>query len=101
LRRKPDRVVAPDAAFVVKNSLPVRTSPEGYLETIPELVVEVRSKNDTLAELRAKAREYLDAGVQIVWVTNPALKTVTVYRSGQKPIEHRDGDTLTAEGVIP
>src|SRR5438309_2143016 len=54
LRRNPDSVVAPDAAFVANRSLPVRTSPEGYLETIPELVVEVRSKNDTPAELRAK-----------------------------------------------
>jgi Uma2 family endonuclease len=101
LRRNPDCVVAPDAAFVVKSSLPVRISPEGYLETIPELVVEVRSKNDTLAELRAKSREYLDAGVQIVWVMHPALKTVTVYRAGQKPKELRTRDTLTAEGVIP
>src|SRR5262245_24289558 len=41
LGRKPDSVVGPDAAFVTKASLPIRKSPEGYLETIPELVVEV------------------------------------------------------------
>ena len=41
LRREPDRVVCPDAAFATKEHLPVRTSPEGYLETIPDLVVEV------------------------------------------------------------
>lgn len=42
LWKNPFRVVEPDAAFVRKISLPVKTSPERYLETIPELVVEVR-----------------------------------------------------------
>ena len=101
LRRNPDRVVGPDAAFIANRSLPVRTSPEGYLETIPELVIEVRSKTDTLLELRGKVAEYLAAGVQIVWVIDPRSKTVTVYRPGQDVSELRSGDVLTAEGVLP
>lgn len=101
LRRNPDTVRAPDAAFVLKRSLPVRMSPEGYLETIPELVVEVRSKNDSLPELRAKADEYLDAGVQIVWLVDPASTTVTVCRAKQSPRKLGVGDVLKAEGVIP
>jgi len=48
LRRKPDRVVGADAAFLTKDQLPAKYSREGYLETIPKLVVEIRSKNDTL-----------------------------------------------------
>src|SRR5262249_48861632 len=47
LWRNPDRVVGADAAFIANVSLPIRRSAEGYLETIPDLVVEVRSKNDT------------------------------------------------------
>jgi Uma2 family endonuclease len=101
LRRDPDSVVAPDAAFVAKRSLPVRTSAEGYLETIPELVVEVRSKNDRVAELRAKAELYLKAGVTLVWVIDPGKKTVGIYRKRQKARELRVGDALSAEGVIP
>lgn len=101
LRRKPDRLVGPDAAFVASSSLPVRMSPEGYLETIPELIVEVRSKNDSVAELRAKADEYLAAGVQIVWVVDPSLRTVTVYRPHTTGQELRSGEILTAEEVIP
>lgn len=100
LRRNPDRLVGPDAAFVAKRSLPVRMSPEGYLETIPELIVEVRSKNDSVTELRAKADEYLDAGVEIVWVVDPNSKTVTVYRPRAKPQELRSGDVLTGEKVL-
>ena len=101
LRRDPDRVVGPDAAFVAKRSLPVRMSAEGYLETIPELVVEIRSKNDSLPELRAKADEYLEAGVQVVWVVDPSSETVTVYRPRGAARKLRRGDMLTAERVLP
>lgn len=80
LRRNPDRVVGADAAFVVAASLPVRRTPEGYLETIPELVVEVRSKNDTNAEINAKADEYFAAGVRVVWIVDPAGRTVAAHR---------------------
>ena len=43
------------------NAVPQKLSSEGYLETIPDLVAEVRSKNDTMAELERKAGEYLAA----------------------------------------
>ncbi|MGE5193204.1 MAG: Uma2 family endonuclease [Deltaproteobacteria bacterium] len=101
LRRNPDRVVGPDAALIAKRSLPVRRSPEGYLETIPELVVEIRSKNDSPAELCDKAQEYLQAGVQIVWIVEPQSISVTVFRPRESAREFKASDTLTAEGVIP
>lgn len=101
LRRNPARVVGPDVAFITNRSLPVRTSPEGYLETIPELVVEVLSKNDTVPEILDKVGEYLAAGVQIVWVIDPRSQIVTVFRLEQNACELRIGDVLTAEGVIP
>ncbi len=80
LRRKPDRVVGADAAFILTASLPARRSKEGYLETIPEIVVEVRSKNDSSNEVRANKEEYFAAGVQLVWVLDPDDKTVAEYR---------------------
>lgn len=101
LCRNPDTVVAPDAAFIVQRSLPVRTSDEGYLETIPELMVEIRSKNDSAAELHRKAALYLHAGARIVWLVDPASRIVTVCRVQQTPQELYEGDSLTAEGVIP
>jgi len=101
LRRHPDRVVGPDAAFVLKRSLRVRMSSVGYLETIPELVVEIRSKNDSTDEVRGMAAEYLEAGVQIVWIVEPQLRIVTVFRPEEPAREFKIGDTLTANGVIP
>jgi Uma2 family endonuclease len=101
LRRDPDRVVGADALFVANSSLPIRLSREGYLETIPDLVVEVRSPNDTLASLVRKAQEYLRAGARVVWVADPAAQTVTAHRSGQEPQVFAATGTLTVEDVIP
>ncbi|MEO2091835.1 MAG: Uma2 family endonuclease [Gemmataceae bacterium] len=100
LRRNPDRVVAPDAAFILTASLPARRSPEGYLETVPELVVEIRSKNDTTPEVVAKNEEYFRAGVQVVWVIDPAARTVAAHVADGSVQVFRDTDTLTC-GLLP
>jgi Uma2 family endonuclease len=71
------------------------------LETIPELITEVRSKNDTQPEIDQKVKDYMTAGVKVVWVADPATQTVTEYRSGQSPRVYTINDTLTAEDIIP
>jgi Uma2 family endonuclease len=101
LARRPDHIVGADAAFVAKRSLPVRESPEGYLETIPELVVEVRSKNDTAAEVAEKVADYLASGVKLVWVVNDAPDSVTEHRPGFPAQTHIKSSTLTCDDIIP
>lgn len=101
LSRNPDSVVGPDAAFIVASRLPVRESKEGYLETIPDLVVEVRSKNDTAAELNKKIADYLAAGVRIVWIADSTAKSIVVHTAANSPRICRESDTLSAENVIP
>jgi Uma2 family endonuclease len=101
LRRNPDRLVGADALFVTSARLPIHTSPEGYLETIPDLVAEVRSTNDRPAEVAGKVAEYLAAGVRLVWVLDPPSQTVTAHRPGQPPRVFAAGETLTADEVIP
>lgn len=101
LRRNPDRLTGSDAVFITTASLPLRRSSEGYLETIPELVVEIRSPNDTGPTVQAKVDEYLAAGVRVVWVADPAGQTVTVHRPNQPPQVFGPTDTLTVPDVIP
>jgi Uma2 family endonuclease len=100
LRRNPDRVVGADAAFILNKSLPVRKSAEGYLLTIPELVVEVRSKNDSRPEIAAKNDEYFDAGVELIWIIDPEARSVTISRRGQIDEILQVADTLTCQ-LIP
>jgi Uma2 family endonuclease len=101
LRRSPDRVVGADAAFIASASLPIRLSREGYLETVPELVVEVRSPNDTQPEIDHKVNEYLQAGVRVILVPDPERQIVTAYRNGQPPQVFTTAATLTVPDVIP
>jgi Uma2 family endonuclease len=71
------------------------------LETIPDLIGEVRSKNDRPAKVADKVAKYLAAGVRVVWVLDPPTQTVTAHRPGQPPRVFAARETLTAEDVIP
>ncbi|MGD9646466.1 MAG: Uma2 family endonuclease [Pirellulales bacterium] len=101
LWRNPDRVVGPDVAFVSRALLPPALSPEGYLETIPELIVEVRSKNESLAELGGKVADYLKAGVRLAIVVDPETKTAALHRPEQPIVVLAEADTLTCDDIIP
>ncbi|MGD9636455.1 MAG: Uma2 family endonuclease [Pirellulales bacterium] len=101
LARNPDHVFGPDAAFVAKRSLPSTKSPEGFLEKVPELVVEVRSKNDTAREIAVKVSDYLQAGATLVWVADPSNYSVIEHRSGKPPKTYLMSDMLTCDDVIP
>jgi Uma2 family endonuclease len=101
LRRNPDRLVVPDLVFITSDRVPPRLAREGYLETIPDLVLEIRSKNDTTPEVESKTHEYLRAGVRVVWVADPATTSVTEYRLGQSPRTFAADDELTLDDLIP
>lgn len=101
LWRNPDRVVGVDVAFVAAASLPARLSDEGYLETIPELVVEVLSPNDTKPYLERKVDDYLRSGVRVVWLADPKTQTLTEYRRGDPPRVLSLADTATLPDLIP
>jgi Uma2 family endonuclease len=94
LWRDPDRLVGADAAFIARDRCPPRETKEGYLETIPDLVVEIRSKDDTTAELKAKAADYLKAGVKTVWLIDPIKRNATVYD------EQAEARTVNDDGVL-
>jgi Uma2 family endonuclease len=101
LWRNPDRMVGPDVSFIRADSLPVRETQEGYLETIPELVVEVRSKNDLNSEVKSKVQDYIKAGVRCVWIVDPAAGIVVEHRNGQPAKSCGRGDVLQCDDVIP
>jgi Uma2 family endonuclease len=101
LWRNPDRVVGADVVFIAKGSLPIRRSVEGYLETIPDLVVEVLSKNDTKAYMARKVADYLQADVKQVCVADPYKRTLTLYESGKKPQILGVDEVWRLETMIP
>jgi len=98
---EPTTLFGADVVFCSSDQLPIRRSPEGYLLTAPAIVAEVRSKNDTVKEIRQKVQRYLDAGVRLVWVADAEKQTITAHRAGAEPQVLSRDDVLTAEGIIP
>ena len=101
LWRSPDRLVGPDVAFFLKASFPLRESSEGYIETTPDIVFEVRSKNDTLSEIQQKVADYLKAGVKNILIVDGDANTVTFHRAGEPAITLGERDVLDLNAVIP
>ncbi|HEX2279999.1 MAG TPA: Uma2 family endonuclease [Candidatus Tectomicrobia bacterium] len=68
---------------------------------VPDLVVEILSKHDTVEEISARIDDWLGAGVQMLWVVDPFRRTVTIYRSGRDPVLLGEHGTLEGDPVVP
>lgn len=81
ISQNPDTVRAPDVAFIAKEHLPDEDPPEAFWPGAPDLVVEVLSPRDKTGDVDEKIGAWLDAGCALVWLVDPQVRTVTVYRS--------------------
>ena len=73
---------AADVAFVSSERWDA-TPEDDNLHGAPELVIEVLSPSNTLAEIREKAALCLANGSEEFWVVNPQRKVVTVMPRGE------------------
>ena len=98
-----ERVRGADICYFSYDRLPKGEMPPGLLAVAPNLVVEVRSPNDTWSEIFTKVGEYLGAGVAVVLVLDPETRTASVYRNNpQQPQQILNrGDNLTFPDVLP
>lgn len=97
----PERVRAPDVAFISSPRLPGDRLPQGFLQGAPDLAVEVLSPSDNPVDIQQKVRDYLEAGARLVWVVAPQAKTVTVYRADGSARLLREQESLEGEDVLP
>ena len=72
---KPTRFRVPDV--VVTRGKP----DEQILTKVPLLCIEILSPEDTVSRLNQRVKEYLDFGVPVVWVIDPADRRVWIYRT--------------------
>ena len=94
IERKPDTVRGPDVSYYSKERLPLDKRVVGYHTEVPDLCVEVVSPSNSNKQLKAKAKEYLFAGVRLVWIIDPEDRTATVIID---PLESR---TLEADATL-
>jgi Uma2 family endonuclease len=104
--RNPDTIRGADVAFISTERYETCRGKRGFLETAPELVVEILSPGDTPKEVDEKVSEYLASGVLLVWVVDPARRTVRSFRKGGEPPGANlrvlaETDLLSGDDVLP
>jgi Uma2 family endonuclease len=101
IRRDPDTTVGIDVAYI-SAKLAVNTPEHAKLvDGPPVLAVEILSPSDKHEEIMEKVQEYLEAGVALVWIIDPVLRTVTVCRPDAEPALFNVNQELTAEPHLP
>lgn len=101
LGSNPDTVRAPDIAYVANDRIPDKPPKQGFWPGAPNLAVEVLSPSDRVADVDEKINEWLAAGCVAVWVVDPELETITVYRSRTDVQVRTAGETLEGNSVVP
>ena len=96
-------VLSPDASWVSKARLAKLTAEqyEKFAPLCPEFVAEIPSPSDTLSDVQAKMREYIDNGAQLGWLIDPDSRRVYVYRPNQPVEELDDLRTVSGDAVLP
>ena len=99
LFEEPATLRGPDVAVVVHPR-----SSEGelgdWVRGAPDVAVEVLSPSDTSTAMHQKTLDYLQAGAKLVWIVDPAARTVTVYRPDGSARVLREEETLEGEDVL-
>ncbi|MDB5293731.1 MAG: hypothetical protein JWL69_4972 [Phycisphaerales bacterium] len=96
----PDRVRRPDVSYITAPRLANYSWGHGHFTIAPDLAVEVISPHDAAAELDRKLHDYFGAGVVRIWVVNPELQIVRVYRPTGESIEFT-GDAELTDDLLP
>lgn len=94
---------SPDLSWVRQDRWDALTpeQQDGFIPLCPDFAVELRSKTDTLKDLRAKMVEYQDNGTQLGWLIDPKNQRVEIYRPGQAVEILQRPNTLSGEKVLP
>ena len=94
-------VRSPDASFIAARRLADQHLTDDFSELVPDLAVEVTSPSERPRHVLDKVGEYLEAGVQLVWVIDPRKAKAVVYRSASDVTELQADDELDGEDVLP
>ena len=97
----PEIVLFPDVTFVRAERLPPEAERIGYLDVVPDFVVEIISPSERAGEIKAKVDFYLERGVRLVWVVYPERREVVAHRPDQVVQRFTRDDVLEAGDVFP
>jgi Uma2 family endonuclease len=101
----PGTDLVPDVGFIRAERAPSRTSRafRRLAPVAPDLAVEVASPNQYRPGMAKKARYYLDAGTQLVWIVWPTRQQIDIWKAGDTEPRRtlKVGDMLDGDTVLP
>jgi Uma2 family endonuclease len=92
----------PDVSFISWERLPSDEIPDEPIPLlVPDLAVEVISRNNTPKEMGDKLKEYFDKGVRLVWYVRPRPRVVDVYTTPDRFTRLTASMRLDGGDVLP
>ena len=78
-------VRAADVAFISNEEWNKLSEEERdkFAKLCPDFIIELRSKSDSLKELKEKMEMWITNGVQLAWLIDPKNQEVYIYKSNQ------------------
>ncbi len=88
-----------DIAFFARGRIP-KDRRAAATVTTPDLVIEILSPSDRAVDVQAKVRDWLRAGVRLLWYIDPVSGTTAVYADDRLTYVDPD-DALDGGEVLP
>jgi Uma2 family endonuclease len=94
---------SPDAAWIERSRWEALTPAQQQVfpPIVPDFVIELRSRTDSLADLQTKMREYQDNGVRLGLFINPQDRQVEIYRLDGMVEVLQSPTQVSGEDVLP
>lgn len=96
---EPKNLRITDVSFV--RAVRLKKTQRDFVQLVPDLIVEVKSKTDRIKPLEEKIQLFLQLGSTVGILIDPDKLTVTVYRLNQEPVVLQSGDILTLSELLP
>lgn len=95
-------VFSPDASWVSKEKWNKLSEEEKnqFAPLCPEFVIEVKSKSDSLNDLKEKMQNWIKNGVQLGWLIDPPMNRAFIYRPGKPVVDASGQPKLIGEGHV-
>lgn len=101
LRMGPDRIRGADVSYMPPERASLDQITFHVSDIVPQLVAEIVSPSNGASEILGRVDEWLEAGVELVWVVFPELRRVYCYSHPDRPIVRKDGDDLDGGDMLP
>jgi Uma2 family endonuclease len=97
----PERMRAPDVAYVTRDKIDAHPNPARPFRCVPDLAIEIDLTSAKKPGGQQRILDYLQAGVPLVWSIDPHSRSATAYRPDGSARLLQSHEVLDAAEVVP